>query len=69
MSVLHEVALELAARLDDKADFLLMIRPKGLDLQTRTIVTTNMRKTEMEDMLVEGTSMYVMDQVAQQRGL
>lgn len=66
MSVLHEMALEVAARLDSKADFLLIMKPKGV-VPEKAIIATNVGRPALNDMLLEGTSTYVMDQVFKQR--
>lgn len=66
MSTLREMAEELAQRLDSEAEFLLIMRPKQVDPQTglkKSMVATNVGRPAMDDMLVAGTSTYVMDQI------
>lgn len=72
MSTLREMAEEMAKKLDGEAEFLLILRPKLPNPQTglkKSVVATNVGRPAMDDMLVDSTSTYVMDQVfKQQRG-
>jgi hypothetical protein len=70
MSKLRELAAEVAKMIDPEADFLLIVRPREVDPQTgqkRSVVATNVGRPAMDDMIVTGTSTYVMDQVFKQR--
>lgn len=70
MSKLRELVAEMAKIMDPHADFLLVVRPKVADPRTGrkfSVIATNVGKPEMSDMMVEGTSTYVMDQVMRQR--
>lgn len=70
MSTLREMAAEVAKRLDGNADFFLVIKPLTADPQTgqkNSVVATNVGRRGIHDMVVEGTSSFIMDQVTKER--
>lgn len=70
MSTLREMAEEVSKKLDDEADFFLVVKPKLADPQTglkRSLVATNVGRRQIHDMVVEGSSAWIMDQVFKAR--
>lgn len=72
MSTIREMAEAVAASLDKDADFFLVLRPKEADPKTgrkTSTVATNVGNKLAKDMAVEGTSAFIMDQLAKERGV
>lgn len=63
MSTLREMAEEISKRLDETADFFLVLKPKQPDNLgvKRSIVVTNVMRPLEGDTQVEGTGVLVMD--------
>lgn len=70
MDKIRELAKEMALLMDPQAEFLLILRPKEADPQTGRragVVATNVGRPDIDDMIVAGTSSFVMDQIFKQR--
>lgn len=70
MNKLRKLTAEIAKQLDPEAEFLLIMRPRSANPRTgrkNSVIATNVGRPDLQDMLVDGTSTYVMDQVFKKR--
>ncbi len=67
MSTLHEMAKEVAKRLDEGAEFFLVARSRVPDIKTgqkRTLVASNVGTEVALDMAATGTSRFMLKKLA-----